>query len=74
MKNYLINLVDKKLLRKRFCIKTIFSFLKNPINLEYARDRSPVNFLVNLIAALTTYSLTKGNPKKLSISTFLIHS
>ena len=26
MKNYLINLVGKNLLHKRFCIKTIFSF------------------------------------------------
>ena len=76
MKNYLINLVDKKLLRKRFCIETIFCFLKNSMNLKYTNTRhlSPVNFLVNLIAALTTYSLTEGNPKKLSISIFLIHS
>ena len=74
MKNYLINLVDKKLLCKRFCIETIFSFLKNYMNLEHTRHRSPINFLVNLIATLTAYSLTKDKPKKLSISTFLIHS
>ena len=29
MKNYLINMVDKKLFCKRFCIETIFGFLKN---------------------------------------------
>ena len=74
MKNYLINLVDKKLLHKMFCIETIFGFLKNSMNLEHTGHRFPVNFLVNLIAALTAYSLTKGQPKKLSISTFLIHS
>ena len=74
MKNYLINLADKKLLRKRFCIETIFGFLKNSMNLEHTRHRSPVNFLVNLIAALTAYSLTKGKPKNLTISTSLIHS
>ena len=74
MKNYLINLADKKLLRKRFYIETIFGFLKNSMNLEHTRHRSPVNFLVNLIAALTAYSLTKGKPKKLTISTSLIHS
>ena len=28
MKNYLINLIDKKLLRKKFCVETIFGFLK----------------------------------------------
>ena len=74
MKNHLINLTDKKLLRKRFCIETIFGFFKNSMNLEHTRHRSPINFLVNLIAALTAYSLTKGKPKKLTISTSLIHS
>ena len=29
MKNYLINLVDKKSPRKIFCLKTIFGFLNN---------------------------------------------
>ena len=33
IKNYLINLVDKKLLCKKFCIETIFGFLKNSMNL-----------------------------------------
>ena len=74
MKNYLIDLTDKKLLRKRFSIETIFGFLKNSMNLEHTRHRSPINCLVNLIAALTAYSLTKGEPKKLTISTSLIHS
>ena len=74
IKNYLIDLVDKKLLRKRFCIETIFGFLKDSMNLEHTRHRSPINFLVNLIATLTAYSLTKGKPKKLNISTSLIHS
>ena len=74
MKNYLIDLIDKKLLCKRFCIDTIFGFLINSMNLEHTRHRSPINFLVNLIAALTAYSLTKGKPKKLYLVTSLIHS
>ena len=72
IKNYLIDLTDKKLLRKRFCIETIFRFLKNSMNLEHTRHRSSINCLINLIAALTAYSLTKGKTKKLSISTSLI--
>ena len=74
MKNYLIDLTDKKLLRKRFCIETIFGFLKNSMNLEHSRHRSPINFLVNIIAALTAYSLTKGKPRKISLISSLIHS
>ena len=37
MKNYLIDLTDKKLLRERFCVETIFRFLKNSMNLEHTR-------------------------------------
>ena len=74
MKNYLIDLTDKKLLRKRFCIETIFGFLKNSMNLAHTMHRSSINFLINLIAALTAYSLAKGKTKKLSISISLIHS
>ena len=74
MKNYLIDLTDKTLLRQRFCIETIFGFLKNSMNLEYTRYQSSINFLINLIAALTPYSLTKGKTKKLSIFTSLIYS
>ena len=59
--------MSKKLLRKRFCIETIFGFLKNSMNLEHTRHRSSINFLINLIAAITAYSLTKGKTKKLSI-------
>ena len=74
MKNYLIDMADKKLLRKRFCIETIFGFLKNSMNLKHIRHRSPINFLINIISALTAYSLPKGQPKKLFASTSLIHS
>ena len=66
MKNYLIDLTDKKLLRKRFYIETIFGFLKNSINLEHNKHLASINFLINLIAVLTAYSLTKGKTKKLS--------
>ena len=54
MKNYLIDLTDKKLLRKRFWIETIFGFLKNSINLEHTSHQSSINFLINLIAALNS--------------------
>ena len=74
MKNHLTELTDKILLRKRFCIETIFGFLKNSMNLEHTRHRSPTNFLINIIAALTAYSLTKGKAKNLNSSFPLIHS
>ena len=73
MKNYLIDMADKKLLRKRFYIETIFGFLKNSMNLEHTRHRSPINFLINVIAALAAYSLTKGKPTKLSAPRYRIN-
>ena len=44
------------------------------MNLEHTRHRSPINFIINLIATLAAYALIKGKPKKLTIYTSLIHS
>ncbi len=64
MKNKFIPLEDKLLLRKRFIIETINDQLKNISDIEHSRHRSPVNFLVNLIAGLVSYTY---QPKKPSI-------
>jgi hypothetical protein len=65
MKNKLIPLVDKILLRKRFIIETINDQLKNISDIEHSRHRSPMNFLVNIIAGLISYTY---QPKKPSIN------
>ncbi|MBP9682910.1 MAG: hypothetical protein KBD76_16035 [Bacteriovorax sp.] len=65
MKNKLIPLVDKILLRKRIIIETINDQLKNISDIEHSRHRSPMNFLVNIIAGLTSYTY---QPKKPSIN------
>ena len=65
MKNKLIPLADKILLRKRFVIETINDQLKNICDIEHSRHRSPTNFLVNIIAGLISYSY---QPKKPSIN------
>lgn len=46
MKNHLLELEDKKMLRKRSLIESVFNVLKNHMSLEHSRHRSPVNFLV----------------------------
>jgi len=61
MKNKLILLLDKIMLRKRFIIETINDKLKNECQIEHTRHRSPTNFLVNLLAGLVCYQM---NPKK----------
>ena len=42
MKNYLMPLLDKLLLRKRFIIETLFNKLKSGMGLEHTRHRSPL--------------------------------
>ena len=62
MKNKLLPLADKLLLRKRFIIETINDQLKNISNIEHSRHRSPVNFMVNLIAGLISYTWQEKKP------------
>ena len=64
MKNKLMHLVDKILLRKRAIIESVNDQLKNISQIEHTRHRSPWNFACNLIAGLCAYSL---QPKKPSI-------
>jgi hypothetical protein len=61
MHNRLLDLSDKLLLRKRAIIETIYDQLKNICQIEHTRHRSPVNFLVNLVAGLIAYC---HQPKK----------
>ena len=64
MKNKLMPMMDKLLLRKRSIIETINDQLKNISQILHTRHRSVVNFAVNLIAGMIAYS---HQPKKPSI-------
>jgi len=62
MKNKLMDIEDKILLRKRSIIETINDQLKNISQIEYSRHRSPSNFLINLFSGLIAYCLQKKKP------------
>jgi hypothetical protein len=64
MKNSLMSVGDKIMLRKRSIIETINDELKNICQVEHSRHRSFGNFLTNLISGLLAYSFL---PKKPSI-------
>lgn len=64
IKNSLMTLWDKILLRKRSIIETVNDELKNICQIEHSRLRSFGNFMTNLICGLIAYS---SLPKKLSI-------
>jgi len=65
MKNRLMPVMDKLLLRKRAISETIIDQLKNISQIEHSRHRSPVNFLVNLLCGLIAYC---HQPKKPSLN------
>lgn len=71
MKNSLMTMSDKIMLRKRSVIETVNDELKNMCQVEHSRHRSFVNFVSDTIAGLIAYCFF---PKKPSISYNSIHS
>ena len=65
MKNRLMLLSDKLLVRYSSIIKTVIDQLKNISQIEHSRHRSPVNFGVNILCGLIAYSY---QPKKPSLN------
>ena len=66
MKQRLMPLEDRLLLRKRAVIETIIDQLKNISQIEHSRHRSPVNCFVNILCGLIAYC---HQPKKPGIAT-----
>ena len=62
MKNKLIPLYDKILLRKRSVIETINDELKNVAQLVHSRHRSVYNFCMNVLSVLVAYSFFEKKP------------
>jgi len=67
MKNRLMPLMDKLLLRKRAIIESIVDQLKNISQIEHTRHRSPINAFINIIAGLIAYC---HQPNKPSLNLF----
>ena len=64
MKNKLLPMMDKLLLRKRSLIETVNDQLKNISQIEHTRHRSPINFLVNLVCGLIAYCHQPKKPSR----------
>lgn len=63
MKNRLLPLWDKILLRKRSLIETVNDQLKNISQIEHTRHRAPASFLINLFAGLAAYTFQPKKPR-----------
>jgi hypothetical protein len=72
MKNKLMPLFDKLLLRKRAIIESVNDQLKNISQIEHSRHRSINNFMVNLLAGLAAYALQPKKPSLNLCEKFLI--
>lgn len=62
MKNTLMELKDKILLRKRSVIETVNDELKNICQIEHSRHRSFTNFITNLLAGIAAYCFFPKKP------------
>ena len=69
MKNSLMHIHDKILLKKRALIESVNDELKNICQIEHTRHRSFENFITNLISGLIAYSFL---PKKPSLNVEII--
>ena len=63
MKNQLMSWREKILLRKRNLIETVFDYLKNKLQIEHTRHRSPIGAFIHILATLITYQLKPTKPK-----------
>ena len=62
MRNKLMPLLDKLLLRKRAIIETVNDQLKNISQIEHTRHRSMAGFMLNLLGGLIAYTYQDKKP------------
>lgn len=62
MKNRLMLLHEKMLLKKRGMIESVIDILKSVCNIEHTRHHSPPNMIVNTYAALFAYATRERKP------------
>lgn len=62
MKNRLMLLWDKLLLRKRAIIETVLDQLKNISQIEHSRHRAVVNYFADIVAGLIAYTYREKLP------------
>lgn len=62
MKNRLLPLLDKIMLRKRAIIESVVDQLKNISQIEHSRHRSVANCFVNLLGGLIAYTWREKKP------------
>ena len=67
MKNRLMPMWDRLMLRKRYVIECVNELLKNKANIVHSRHRSLHNFIMNICSALTAYCFFDNKPEALPV-------
>lgn len=67
MKNKLMPMYDKIMLRKRYVIECINDLLKNKAEIVHSRHRSVHNFIMNICSALTAYCFFDNKPEAMPV-------
>lgn len=62
MKNKLMTIKEKTLLRKRSIIETVNGVLKEGFNMVHTRHRSPINGFIHIFSTLIAYTLKTKKP------------
>ena len=62
MKQRLLPVFDKLMLRKRALIESVIDQLKNISQIEHSRHRSVAGFMVNVVAGLVAYTHQEKKP------------
>ncbi len=63
MKNRLMDLNDKFMLKRRSIVETVIDQLKNICHIEHTRHRSPINFFNNFLSVIAAYCFKSEKPK-----------
>ena len=67
MKNRLMPMWNRLMLRKRYVIECVNELLKNKANIVHSRHRSLHNFIMNICSALTAYCFFDNKPEALPV-------
>ena len=62
MRDCLMPLADKLLLRERFLIETVLDTLRSEMGLEHSRHRSVTNAMIHVLSCLVAYAFRPGKP------------
>jgi hypothetical protein len=62
MKPKIMDISDRLMLKKRGIVESVGSLLKQNLNIEHSRYRSPLSFLTNVLSALGSYIFRENKP------------